>query len=317
MAKTLEDLAVSRAYRESVLAHFGSMPESILLHDKSVRAIDLTLDESGRSYDDFTANHTNIKAFDISASSVRMGALSRFPQNVGRTLLLFYTDEGDTVVDPFAGHNSRMELCFKARRHYVGHDISHVFMQANRKIREMLIEQHLADLFPDFPTKIVLHECDSRNMPCADASGDFTITSPPYWDIEDYGDEKEQIGKGHTYEQFLVNLGDIIKDNYRCLRPGSFCVYCVNDFKKDGRFYSYHEHTAQLLRDAGFIQHDTAIIDLGSAMASAFATQVMQLKFLPKRHEYALIFRKPADNGEARELTPPIFKHDKNQLDLL
>ena len=199
MAKTLEDLALSRAYRETVLGYFGSdaMPESILRHDKTMRSIDLTVDEHGRSYDDFTANRTEIKAFDISSRSVRAGALSRFPQSVARTLLLFYTEPGDTVVDPFAGHNSRMELCWRANRHYIGHDISHEFMEANRKIKALLHDEVYSDMFLEhFPARITLHECDSRHMPTPDAIGDFTITSPPYWDIEYYGDEPEQIGTG-------------------------------------------------------------------------------------------------------------------------
>ena len=47
------------------------------------------------------------------------------------------------------------------------------------------------------------------------------------------------------------------------MKPGAFCVWCVNDFRKDGKFYSYHENVAHILRTAGFTQHDIAIIDLG------------------------------------------------------
>lgn len=304
MAKTLEDLAKSRAYRVELLRYFGAdnVPESILRHDRSDRAIDLMVEQPGRNYGssgcstNFVINGQRIAGFEISSAGARYGALSRFPQAVGRTLLLLYSCPGDSVIDPFAGHNSRMELCWRANRHYIGCDISHEFMSANLRIRELLMQEKRDDMFSEhFQGTISLFECDSRSIPSRDKKHDFTITSPPYWDLEYYGSEPEQIGIGKTYDQFLQNLGQIAKENFRVLKPGAFCIWCVNDFRKDRHFYSYHEHTAALLRDAGFYHHDTCITDLGNSMHQAFVSRLLELKILPKRHEYNLIFQKPPD----------------------
>jgi DNA modification methylase len=303
MAKTEEDLRKSRENRERIIAELGLIPESIILHNKSDRAIDL-MTENGRSYSATQGRFTgeghlaNSKAFTFSGPNCRTndenGALSRFPQNVGRILLKLYTKTGDTVVDPFAGHNSRMELCWRSGRNYIGQDLSRKFMEANRQIREMLLGEVATDLFPQTHSQafITLHEGDSRQMLAADCSGDFTITSPPYWNIEYYGNEPEQLGAG-DYDSFLKGLAQVAAENFRCLKPGAFCVWCVNDFRADGKFHSYHEHTCGLLREAGFYQWDIAITDLGSSFGAAFAQQVMDRKILPKRHEYCLIFRKP------------------------
>jgi DNA modification methylase len=300
MAKTLEDLATSREQRREIAEQLGGeIPTSILLHNSSDKAMDLLVEEHGRGYTDtgFAANnpdHPHAHLFKNSGMDVRQGALSRFPQNIGRILLRLYTKRGATVVDPFAGHNSRMELCWRDGRHYIGCDISHEFMQANFKLRERLLAENAADMFSaERDATITLHECDSRMMPVKNNTGDFTITSPPYWDIEYYGSEPQQLGRGNSYDEFLRRLGLVCSENFRCLRSGAFAVWCVNDFRKDGKFYSYHMHTAQLLRDAGFKQWDIAIIDLGNSMRAAFATQIVSTKILPKRHEYALIFVKP------------------------
>lgn len=309
MAKTLEDVAKSREERERVRQLLGCIPESILLHDKSDQARDLLVEEQQRDYT--STFHQPKKTatefgrvddserqkhlFHLSGAGARWGALSRFPQNIGRLLLKLYTKPGQTAVDPFAGHNSRMEFCYKAGRNYIGCDISHKFMEANFRLREMLLAENAADMFADQNTATIeLHECDSREMaPVKNNAGDFTITSPPYWDLEYYGDEMEQLGKDNSYDEFLRRLGKVCHSNFRCLKAGSFCVWCINDFRKDGKFYSYHEHTAQLLRDAGFKQHDIAITDLGGSFGQAFASQIIENKILPKRHEYCLIFRKP------------------------
>jgi DNA methylase len=336
MAKTLDDVRKSRDERERIKTLLGCIPESILLHDKSDQAIDLLVEEEGRDYTSTfhkpqnEEQRRNAHLFNLSGAGARWGALSRFPQNIGRLLLKLYTKEGDTVVDPFAGHNSRMQLCYQSNRNYIASDLSHEFMVANRKLRDMLIDKNKSDnaLTPEkkVTATIELHECDSRktneNCTCkltlsqraarnerlqrlrddgrdpADPHvfnkiGDFTITSPPYWDLEYYGDEIGQLGRGNEYRVFLQLLGEVIEQNFRALKSGAFSVWCINDFRKDGKFYSYHEHTANLLREVGFKQHDIAITDLGGSFGQAFASQIVENKILPKRHEYALIFRKP------------------------
>ena len=269
--KTIEDLSQSREIRTAIIRELGEIPESILRYDRTDKAIDLIAVDRSYAASGNLNGSTKFcgklaEVFDVSGQSCRGndGALSRFPQNVGRILLRLYSEVGNTVVDPFAGHNSRMELCWRSQRNYIGHDISREFIESNRKIAEMLASEAQQDLFGEdhYTAWIRLHECDSRAMPTADAAGDFTITSPPYWNIEYYGDEIGQLGH-LSYDAFLAGLSSIASENYRCLKHGAFCIWCVNDFRKNGRFYPYHEHAAEILRSTGFEQHDTIITDLG------------------------------------------------------
>lgn len=303
MGKDLKSFQESRESHQNLLSLFGgSLPDSIMLHDKSDRALDLMASE--RKYVDRARTADRRVAAECFQAHQAMrrgkgGTLSRFPQNIGRKLVLFYTEQGDTIYDPFAGHNSRMQLCFETGRNYYGCDLSKEFMEVNRRIAEILQKKAKHSVL-GFTNWIKLHEGDSRNLPMKSNSGDFTITSPPYWDIEHYGDEKEQLGNGKSYKEFLQGLGDVAKENLRVLKPGAFCIWCVNDFRKDGKFYSYHEHTARLLRKAGFSQWDIAITDLGSSIRACFPNQTFASKILPKRHEYCLIFRKPQASANSK-----------------
>jgi len=305
MGKNEDDLQKSREERERIKKLFGGIiPESILKHDKSVVAIDLMADE--RSYTSTFHQHeadpSKLQsqaealqgAFALSGAGARWGALSRFPQNVGRVLVELYSKKGQIVVDPFAGHNSRMELCWRLGRHYIGFDASKKFAEANEKIKEMLLHEKTCDLFPDeFNTTISVARGDSRHMPLKNSCGDFTITSPPYWCLEDYGDEMEQIGKCDEYSEFMRQLQQIMSENFRVLRAGAFAVWCVNDFTWEGKFYNYHGHCIDRMREVGFKQHDCVITDFGSSMGQMFASDIVNNKRLPKRHEYNLIFVKP------------------------
>ncbi len=58
-----------------------------------------------------------------------------------------------------------------------------------------------------------------------DNSMHLAITSPPYWQLKDYGTE-DQIGFHHSYESYINNLNLVWKECYRVLHNG--CRLCVN-----------------------------------------------------------------------------------------
>ncbi len=58
-----------------------------------------------------------------------------------------------------------------------------------------------------------------------DNSVHLAITSPPYWQLKDYGTEN-QIGFHHSYENYINNLNLVWKECYRALHSG--CRLCVN-----------------------------------------------------------------------------------------
>lgn len=67
---------------------------------------------------------------------------------------------------------------------------------------------------------------DSRKMDeLKDESAHLTITSPPYWQLKDYG-SKDQIGFNDSYENYINNLNLVWKECYRVLHKG--CRLCIN-----------------------------------------------------------------------------------------
>jgi len=58
-----------------------------------------------------------------------------------------------------------------------------------------------------------------------DKSVHLVITSPPYWQLKDYGTEN-QIGFHDSYESYINNLNLVWKECHRVLHPG--CRLCIN-----------------------------------------------------------------------------------------
>ncbi len=67
---------------------------------------------------------------------------------------------------------------------------------------------------------------DSRYMKeVPDESVHLMITSPPYWQLKDYGNGK-QIGFNDTYEEYINNLNLVWNECHRVLHKG--CRMCIN-----------------------------------------------------------------------------------------
>ncbi len=67
---------------------------------------------------------------------------------------------------------------------------------------------------------------DSRNMnELQDESVHLVITSPPYWQLKDYGNGS-QIGFNDSYEDYINNLNLVWSECYRVLHKG--CRLCIN-----------------------------------------------------------------------------------------
>ncbi|MFW6172631.1 MAG: DNA methyltransferase [Elusimicrobiota bacterium] len=58
-----------------------------------------------------------------------------------------------------------------------------------------------------------------------DKSVHLVVTSPPYWNLKDYGTEN-QIGFFDTYEVYLDNLFKVFSECHRVLHDG--CKLCLN-----------------------------------------------------------------------------------------
>lgn len=88
------------------------------------------------------------------------------------------------------------------------------------------------------------HVCifgDSRKMnEIKDSSVHLVVTSPPYWQLKDYG-VKEQIGFNDSYEEYINNLNLVWKESFRVLNPGCKLVINIGDQFARSVYYGRHK----------------------------------------------------------------------------
>lgn len=292
MGKDQESLTESRQIRQYLVNNWGRIPSSIWKVNWSVKVNDLS-----RSYNDWQKEQAGKVGKEFSLSSAghgKEGGLSRFPQDLCQFLIKFYTKELDTVLDPFTGHNSRMESCYRCNRSYIGFDISTQFIEWNEQVKQRLLTENKQSIAPRNAT-ITLHLQDSRNMleQVQSESIDFCITSPPFYDLKYYGDEPEQLGRARLYSDFIYSLGKIAHSCFTALKRGKYIAWEVNDFRRDGIFHLYHADVIRMFQQVGFTIHDVIIVDYGASFLSSFLSDVEHNKIMPKQHSYIIIGYKP------------------------
>lgn len=100
---------------------------------------------------------------------------------------------------------------------------------------------------------------DARDLSfLQDESIHLVVTSPPYWNLKQYNDNKNQLGHISDYEQFLTELMKVWRECFRVLVPGGRLVCVVGDVclsrKKHGRHVvvPLHADICVMCRRIGF-----------------------------------------------------------------
>jgi site-specific DNA-methyltransferase (adenine-specific) len=146
---------------------------------------------------------------------------------------------------------------------------------------------------------------DSRWMKeVPDESVHLIVTSPPYWQLKDYGNEK-QIGFNDTYEEYINNLNLVWKESYRVLHKG--CRLCINIWDQYARSVYYgrykvipiREEIIKFCESIGFDYMGAIIWQKVTTCHTTGGAVIMGSYPYPRNgilkldYEFILVFRKP------------------------
>ena len=162
---------------------------------------------------------------------------------------------------------------------------------------------------------------DSREMTEVDEkSVHLIITSPPYWQLKDYG-SVDQIGFNDSYEDYINNLNLVWAECHRVLHDG--CRLCINIGDQFARSVYYGRYKVIPIRTEiikfcetlGFDYMGAIIWQKPTTMNTTGGATVMGSFPYPRNgiikidYEFILIFKKPGDS-------PKVSKEIKEQSKL-
>jgi len=148
---------------------------------------------------------------------------------------------------------------------------------------------------------------DARDMKeVKDGSVHLIITSPPYWQLKDYG-SNQQIGFNDSYEDYINNLNLVWRECFRVLQDG--CRLCINVGDQFARSVYYGRYKIIPIRTEiikfcemiGFDYMGAIIWQKQTTMNTTGGATVMGSFPYPRNgilkidYEFILIFKKPGN----------------------
>jgi len=105
---------------------------------------------------------------------------------------------------------------------------------------------------------------------------DIALTSPPYFDLEKYGDDsKQSIIKNPTYIEWLNNFyGPYITKMINSVRSGGFIVIYIEDITSNGTRYNMREFTIKTINETNTMKKHTRMgLKIGKSIRYALIWQ--------------------------------------------
>lgn len=204
---------------------------------------------------------------------------------IPRNLLLRYSNEGDTVLDQFAGGGTTLVEAKLLNRNIIGVDI-------NSNALERCKEK--CDFEYENSGKVYFHEADARNLDfISDEKIDFICTHPPYANIIQYSENIEEDLSHLKVKEFLVEMEKVAKECYRILKKNKFCAILMGDTRQKGHIVPMSFEVMKIFEKVGFKTKEIIIKEQHNCKATGFwKTNSVKYNFLLIAHEYLFIFKK-------------------------
>jgi len=204
---------------------------------------------------------------------------------IPRNLLLRYSNEGNLILDQFAGGGTTLVEAKLLNRNVIGVDI-------NNNALERCKEK--CDFEYENSGKVYFYKADARNLNfIPDESIDFICTHPPYANIIKYSEDIENDLSHLKVKDFLIEMEKVASESYRVLKKDKFCAILMGDTRQKGHIIPMSFEVMKIFEKVGFKTKEIIIKEQHNCKATGFwKTNSVKYNFLLIAHEYLFIFKK-------------------------
>lgn len=203
---------------------------------------------------------------------------------IPRNLIVRYSKEGDTVLDPFVGGGTTAVEAKLTYRNFIGIDINQAAVELSKKKCEF-------DFDTEYTTDISVG--DARSLNIEDNSIDLICAHPPYADIIHYSENIAGDLSLLPIKSFLFEISKVADECYRVLKKDKYCAILMGDTRKKGMVQPLAFETMRIFELAGFKAKEIIIKEQHNCKATGFwKTNSIKHNFLLLAHEYLFVFKK-------------------------
>ena len=205
---------------------------------------------------------------------------------IPRNLILRYSKEGDTVLDPFLGSGTTLVETKLLKRKGIGIDINPMSIKMSEENLRFNKNSNYEPL---------LINKDSRNLNFIDDNSiDLICAHPPYANIIKYSEDINGDLSHLDIDLFLLEMSKIADELFRVLKNNKYCAILIGDTRKNKHIIPLGFKVMQVFLNAGFLLKENIIKEQHNCQATGFwYKKSIDYNFLLIAHEYLFVFRKP------------------------
>lgn len=206
---------------------------------------------------------------------------------VVRNLILRYSSESDTLLDPMIGGGTTAIEAKILNRHIICSDVNDKALERTKTSLAFEAENNSWQ-------RVV--KCDARNLSgVGDESVDFILTHPPYADIIKYSEGKlnNDLSNIHDIDKFVDEMEKVARELYRVLRKGKYCAILIGDTRRKKMYQPIAYKVMDRFIKAGFQLKEDIIKRQFNCKATGFwVKKSKESNFLLIMHEHIFVFLK-------------------------
>lgn len=216
---------------------------------------------------------------------------------------LWFSADGDTVLDPFAGGSVRGIVAEQLGRYYTGIELRQEQVDAN-------IEQG-KEICEVCPTWLCGDSLQVDKYVC-DAMFDHILTCPPYGDLEKYSDDPQDLS-AMSDEDFDATYTEILKRTAAHLKDDRFATIVVGNYRDSkGMLRDLVGLTVRAMEQAGcHYYNDFILVTPCGSLPIRVGKQFNASRKMGRTHQYVLVFVK----GDPKKATERLGEIDLSIID--
>lgn len=217
---------------------------------------------------------------------------------VVRNLILRYSKEGDTILDPMIWWWTTAIESKLLNRNLICYDINPEAIKLTESLLDFEIPNILNPIFKDGKTpkiKVKLRDAREKNEKLEKESIDFVLMHPPYADIIKYSDWKikEDLSNIHDIDKFCDEIEKVAKESFRVLKKWKYCAILMWDTRREKMYIPLAFKVMERFLKVWFTLKEDIIKVQHNCKATWFwVKKSKEFNFLLIMHEHLFIFKK-------------------------
>ena len=218
----------------------------------------------------------------------------------------WFCPPGGSILDPFAGGSVRGIVAGVLGNAYTGVDLRAEQIAANEAQADAIETQVR-------PRWILGNSEEIAAL--APGAYDLVFSCPPYYDLEVYSDDPDDLSAASTYADFLKAYRGIVGQCVDMLADNRFAVFVVGDLRdKKGFYRNFVSDTIAAFQDAGALLYNEAIlITAAGSLPIRVGKQFSASRKLGKTHQNVLVFVK-GDGKRAAGACGPVVVEEMHDM---